>query len=117
MMNYPIYILEDLIVFPEGKKDLGHCEFWENTVHKIVAEFYHIPAKKLFNLPYCQRRARICLGKVYYGEEFKQSLLKNIIKAVHEDLEFAYDEHECRLAYDVRVFNRLIAKDNTRNYL
>jgi hypothetical protein len=107
-MSYPIYILENLIVFPEGKKDVGHCEFWESTVHKMVAEHYHISAKRLFNLPYSQRRARICNGKVYYGEEFKKILLKKIIKAVGEKLEFAYDDHERRLAYDMRAFQRLI---------
>lgn len=109
--SYPIYILaDDQIVFPEGKKDLGHCEFWEETVHKIVATLFHVPAARLINLPYCQRRARICLGKVYYGEKFDRSLLVKIKKAVQEKkLEFAFDDHERRLVHDVRMFDRIIA--------
>jgi hypothetical protein len=107
--SYPIYILDnDQIVFPPEKNDIGHCEFWETTVHKIVAELYRIPARKLINLPYCQRRARIYNSKVYYGETFKQSLLLKIKKAVGEKLEFAYDEHEARLEYDVLLLNNLI---------
>jgi len=107
--SYPIYILDnDQIVFPPEKNDIGHCEFWEETVHKIVAELFHVPARKLINLPYCQRRARIYRNKVYYGETFNRNLLIKIKKAVGEKLEFAYDEHETRLEYDVLMFKRII---------
>ncbi len=106
--SYPIYILDnDQIVFPSEKNDIGHCEFWETIVHKIVAELFHVSAKELFNLPYCQRRARIYKGKVYYGETFDRKLLTKIKKAVNEKLDFAYDEHEARLEYDVILFSRI----------
>jgi hypothetical protein len=107
MSSYPIYILnlgkdEYKIVYPEGKADLNHSEFWEATVAKIVASGLHLPLENLLNLPYCQRRARISDKKVYYGEKQSKNLLKQIEKAVGEKgLKFVYDEHETRLEFDV----------------
>jgi len=108
--SYPIYIL-DLggtdyrIVFPEGKVDLDHSQFWEQTVARIVARHFHLPLEEVANLPYCQRRARINGKIVYYGERHTKRLLKLIEKAVGETgLRFAYDDHEARLSFCVQAF-------------
>jgi hypothetical protein len=99
----PIYILRlgnaDGIVFPEERMDLGHCDFWEQCVSLIVAKHYHIPIRKLMDLPYCQRRARICSDIILYREACGRALLAKIRKAVEQaELVFAYHEHEKRLA-------------------
>ena len=107
MSSYPIYILdlglkEDKIVFPEGKADLNHSDYWEMTVARMVALYLRVPLSEILNLPYCQRRARISGKNVYYGERVSKKLLKLIEKAVGETgLKFVYDEHEQRLEYDV----------------
>jgi len=111
--SFPIYILQLgkrwRIVFPRDKQDIGHCDFWEQSVSFLVAEFFKLPQKQLLNLPYSQRRARICGNKVYYGEEARPALLAKIRKAVkNQTLVFAHDEHEVRLGADVRQFQRLV---------
>ena len=114
MTNYPIYILDlnekNLVVFPEMKAEKSHSDFWEEVVAKIVAKHFGISHKRLMNIPYCQRRARISSkGFVFYGETQSQKLLKSISKATGEtDLRWAYDEHESRLPFDVMEFKRLI---------
>lgn len=114
--SYPLYLLrfEDKwhIVFPEGKEDLGHSDFWEQTVSFLVAEHYKIPQKRLENLPYSQRRARVVEpDKVYYGGEPDPDLLKAIRKAVgNKKLEFRHDDHERRLREDVSQFKRLLGR-------
>jgi hypothetical protein len=118
--SFPIYLLELgkrwRIVFPEGMVEIGHCDFWERSVSFLVAEFFKLPQEKLLNLPYSQRRARICGNKVCYGEEARPSLLAKIRKAVkNQKLEFAYAEHEQRLAVEVRQFRQLVEVYNGRN--
>lgn len=113
MHSYPIYLLQLgkrwKIVFPEGKEDIGHCDYWEQTVSFVVADFFNVPQRRLLNLPYCQRRARVCGNTVYYGEEFRPALLTKIKKAVKKNnLVFAYDIHEQRLGAEVRQFKRLV---------
>ena len=116
--SYPIYILdlgmygttapyqkEFEIVFPEGKVDLDHSIFWEQTVAKIVAKQRRLPLEGLLNLPYCQRRARIYHKNVLYGEKTSKGLLQLIEKAVGvKGMRFVYDDHEKRLEYDVADF-------------
>lgn len=110
MSSYPVYVLnlggEDyLIVFPEGKVDIDHSDFWEATVARIVARHLYLPLEELVNLPYCQRRARINDKIVYYGEKPTKKLLRQIEKAVGETgLEWRYDDHEKRLEFDVLEF-------------
>ena len=112
-MSYPIYILdlgakEYSIVFPEGKVDINHSDYWEASVARIVAGHFHLPADELVNLCYSQRRARINDGIVYYGEKPTKKLLRQIEKAVGETgLRFVYDEHEARLVFDVLEFTAL----------
>lgn len=116
--SYPVYILDlsgtDRIVFPDDRLDVSHSDFWESIVAGIVAEHFRIPVKRLRNLPYCQRRARIVVQNdgesvVYFGERQTKKLLKAISRAVGlPDLEWRYDDHEQRLEYDVSVFNRLL---------
>lgn len=112
-MSFPIYILdlggdEYAIVFPEGKVDIDHNDFWEATVARIVARHLHLPLEGLLNLPYCQRRARINGKIVYYGEKRTKKLLRQIEKAVGETgLEWGYDDHEMRLEYDLIEFHAL----------
>ena len=110
-MSYPIYILDDdTIIFPEGKIDIDHSEFWETTVARIVARHHNIPLEDLLNLTYCQRRARIAGQNVLYGEKQTKKLLQLIERAVEEKgLRFVYDEHEQRLEFDVLEFTALIA--------
>ena len=112
-MPYPIYILDlggadDAIVFPEGKADLDHCDFWEATVARIVARHIRVPFAELLNLPYCQRRARVSGNAIYYGERTSKRLLRQIEKAVGEtELRFVYEIHEARLEYDVQEYTAL----------
>lgn len=115
MTTYPIYILtlgkRTKIVFPEGKKDLPHSEFWEKAVAAIVADHYGIGVKALANIPYCQRRARIVDKIVYFGEKGTDRLLAHIERAVGEQgLRFAHDDHEKRLPYDLARFKTLTGK-------
>lgn len=119
-MSYPIYILDlggdgYTIVFPEGKIDINHSDFWEATVARIVARHLHLPLEELVNLPYCQRRARIHDKIVYYGEKPIKKLLRQIEKAVGETgLLFVYDDHEKRLEYDVLDLASLQLGDDVR---
>jgi hypothetical protein len=116
VMSFPIYLLdlnegEPTIVFPEGKVDLDHSDFWERTVAGIVASHFKLNPKDLTNLPYCQRRARINDGVVYYGERQSKRLLRQIERAVGETgLRFAFDEHEARLEFDMLEFAALLAQ-------
>ena len=109
-MSYPVYVLdlgadEYTIVFPEGKVDIDHGDFWETIVARIVARHFHLPVEELLNLPYCQRRARVNDKIVYYGERQTKKLLRQIETAVGETgLQFACDDHEMRLEYDVMEF-------------
>ncbi|MBY0460865.1 MAG: hypothetical protein K2V38_26395 [Gemmataceae bacterium] len=112
MKSYPIYLLDmggdATIVFPDGKADLDHSDFWEATVARIVARELHLPLEALVNLPYCQRRARISGNVVYYGERATKGLLRQIEKAVGATgLRFVYDDHETRLEFDVMEFTAL----------
>jgi hypothetical protein len=112
-MTYPVYLLqlgdELRIVFPADKSDIGHTDFWEQTASHIVAQHYGIPQRKLVNLPYCQRRARIVGNTVYYGEQPDPALLGHIREAVGNDaLVCCRDEHERRLKEDVRQLRRLV---------
>ncbi len=118
MISFPIYILklggEIKFVFPEDRKDIGHTDFWEEKVAKIVAVHHKIPLNKLIDLPYCQRRARVVGTKVYYGERPDPALLKAIRLALGDDrLVFAYDDHEKRLRGDVLEFRRLVRRAKT----
>ena len=111
--SYPIYLLrfEDKwqVVFPEGKQDIGHTDFWEQTVSFVVAEHYKIPQMKLENVPYSQRRARIVGDTIWYGGKPDPDLLKAIRKAAdNKHLVFRYDDHERRLREDVSQFNGLV---------
>jgi hypothetical protein len=115
-MSYPIYIFDEgqedyLNVFPEGKEDLNHSDYWEATVARMVARYLKLPVEDLLNLPYCQRRARISGDTVYYGERQTKKLLKSIVKAVGEPgLKWGYDEHEQRLTYDCHDFAVLLSQ-------
>lgn len=117
-MSYPIYLLdlggdEYAIVFPEGKADLDHTDFWEKSVARIVARHFGMSVEDLLNLPYCQRRARVSGKIVYYGERTSRKLLKLIEKAVGETgLRFVHDDHEARLEYDSCVIERLARQVN-----
>lgn len=112
--SFPIYILKlgrrIEVVFPEGKGDLSHSDFWEQTASFIVARHFKIPQPKLANLVFSQRRARVVprANRVYYGEKPIPALLAKIRRALENDeLEFVHDDHEKRLKYDVRQFHRL----------
>src|SRR5262249_7167111 len=103
-MSYPIYILdlggdEYTIVFPENKQDINHCDCWEASVARLAARHFRWAVEDVLNLCYCQRRARINDGIVYYGEKQTKKLLRQIERAVGEKgLRFVYDDHEQRLS-------------------
>ena len=116
-MSFPIYILDlsgiDRVVFPGDQRDLNHSDFWTSVAAKIVADHFRLPVKRLLNLPYCQRRARIVVrddeAAVYFGERHTKKLLKLISKSVGlTELEWRFDEHEQRLEFDVAKFNQLL---------
>lgn len=114
--SFPIYILDlggkdYTIVFPEGKTDLDHSQFWEDTVARLVARHFRLPLEEVANLVYCQRRARINGQNVLYGEKQTTKLLRLIEKALgQKDMRWVYDEHEQRLIYDRDEFNALCLK-------
>ncbi len=114
LTTFPIYILDlddnDQVVFPDGKADISHLEFWEETAAAIVTEHFAIPLEPLKNLPYSQRRARISSnGLVYYGKEQSSELLETIAATVGESgLKWAFDEHEQRLEFDLMEFEELL---------
>jgi hypothetical protein len=92
---------------------MNHSDFWSSTVAPMVAEHFQLPVKRLLNLPYCQRRARIVEREagivVYYGEKQSKSLLKLISRTVKlSNRIWQFDEHEQRLDYDVFEFQRLL---------
>jgi hypothetical protein len=112
MDSFPLYLLrldgQWQVVSPEDRADLGHSDFWEQTVAQIVAHHHRIPAKHMANLPYCQRRARVVGDKVFYGEKHDRKLLQVIRKALgNRKLVFAFDDHEKRLRLDVLEFRKL----------
>src|SRR5262249_22816424 len=108
---FPIYLLqlgdEWKVIAPEDHQDVSHTNFWAQTVSHIVAKHYRISQKKLANLPYCQRRARIVGNVAYYGETPDPKLLRLLCESLsNPTLMFCYDEHEKRLQEDVRQFRR-----------
>ena len=115
MASYPIYLLEVgekiRVLFPGGKQDIGHADFWEQTAALLVAEHYKLPQRKLANLPYCQRRGRIVGSTLFYGEKDGSEMLPLVRQAVgNEELVLCFDEHERRLREDVRAFRRLLKR-------
>lgn len=115
MSTFPLYLLrlgdEWQIAFPEDRQDIGHSDFWEQTVSQIVANHYRIPTKRLANLPYSQRRARVVGTNVYYGGKPDPDLLQLVRKSVGNDkLVFVFDNHEKRLREDVMEFRRLVRR-------
>ena len=118
MHSFPIYILdlsgEDVVVFPDDRRDLDHTEYWETTVAALVAAHYRVPVRPLKRLPYCQRRARIVLRSgqaiAWYGERQSKRLLRIISRAVGiPSLQWGHDEHEQRLEFHVAEFKGLLA--------
>ena len=113
--SYPIYLVdlpdEDVtVVFPEGKKDINHTDFWSDTVAALTVKLSGVKKKNLDSLknaPYCMRRARInSRGIVYYGEEQTDELLDKIRESVGEpELKWGFDEHETRLEFDQSILN------------
>jgi len=80
----------------------------------MVARHFGLPPRKLANLPYCQRRARIVGNKVYYGETHDPALLGLICEALgNSELVFCYDDHEKRLRGDVRQFIKLARRQRS----
>lgn len=115
MKSFPIYLLRlgpsYQVVYPEDRADIGHADFWEQTVSHLVAEFYGIPQQDLANLPYSQRRARIVRNIIYYGGKPHLSLLQMVRNALGNDqLIFVHDDHEKRLREDVREFHKLLRR-------
>ncbi len=120
MDAFPIYILklgdEIKVVFSEDRKDIGHTDFWEKKVAKIAAAHHKIPLKKLIDLPYCQRRARVVGIKVYCGQRPAPVLLNAIRLALEDDrLVFVHDIHEKRLRDDVLEFRKLVRRTRPKN--
>lgn len=114
-MDFPVYLLrlgeEWQVVFPKDEADIGHTDFWEQTVSHLVAKHYKIPQPKLANLPYSERRARIVGNTIYYGGRPKPDLLQAIHKATgNNQLAFCFDEHERRLKEEVLELRRLVRR-------
>ena len=113
MSTFPLYLLrfgqEWKVIFPEDREDVGHTDFWEQTVSHLIAQHYRIPVAKLANLPYCQRRARVVGNRIYYGGKPDPELLEMIRREVgNTKLAFYHDDHEKRLKEDVLKFRRLV---------
>jgi hypothetical protein len=110
---FPVYFLqlgdEWQILLPEDRADLGHTDFWERTVSKVVGSHYGIPQSRLANLPYCMRRGRVVGNTVYYGEKPDPELLRALRKTLaNAKLVFVHDDHERRLREDAVQFRKLV---------
>jgi len=119
MKTFPVYILEateGLCLFiPKDRQDIGHTEFWETVVAPILAVRYSLNLKRLKNIPYCLKRARIVPKKsiAYFGEEADDRILEALRRETGlPQLRFVYDDHEQRLPYDVQVLGKLLSKVN-----
>jgi hypothetical protein len=104
--GFPIYILDDDTVL-YTKEDANHVDYWYDVVSKIVADKHGILQKRILNLPYCQRRARVVGANLYCGEKITKKLLKKIEKILDKKLRYIYDEHETRCELSVAEFNGL----------
>lgn len=105
-ISFPIYILDDETIL-HTKEDVNHVDYWHDTVSKTVAEKHGIPRRKLLNLPYCQRRARIVGNRLYYGEKISKKLHAKIEKTLGMKLKVAHDEHETRCPINLAEFKAL----------
>lgn len=104
--GFPIYILDDdTILYIE--EDKNHVDYWYETVAKIVADKHGIVTRKLVNLPYCQRRARVVGNRFYCGEKLTKKLFQNIEKILKRKLKYVYDEHETRCEINLAEFKGL----------
>lgn len=104
--TFPIYILDDNTII-HVKRDIDHVDYWYRTVARIVAEKRGIPRRKLINLPYCQRRARVVGNRLYCGEKISKKLHRQIEKTLNMRLKPVYDEHETRCPFNVAEFKGL----------
>lgn len=104
--SFPLYILDDDTIL-YVKEDINHVDYWYNTVSKIVSDKYGVPRRKILNLPYCQRRARVVGNNFYCGEKISKKLFKNIEKALGLKLKHVYDEHESRCEINMGEFKAL----------
>lgn len=105
-MSFPIYILDDqTIVYT--KRDQNHVDYWYHTVSKIVAEKHGIARRKLLNLPYCQKRARVVENRLYCGEKITKKTLRQIEKTIGIKLILTHDEHETRCPLELAEFKAL----------
>jgi hypothetical protein len=105
-MTFPIYILDDSTIL-YTKTDLNHVDYWYDTVSKIVSEKHGIPKRKLQNLPYCQKRARVVDNKLYCGEKLSKKIHNKIEKTLNMKLKIVYDEHETRCPHELAEFKAL----------
>lgn len=104
--GFPVYILDDGSIH-FVLEDIGHTDYWERDVSKIVARMYGIPRSELINLPYCQRRGRVVGDRFFYGETISQRLFKKLEKAVGRKLVLIYDDHEKRCPISVKMLTGL----------
>lgn len=102
--GFPIYILDDDTILFE-KAELDHYDYWCDTVCPIVAKKYGIQPRKIQNMPYCQRRARIIGDILYYGEEMSDELFAKIEETVGMKLKLGHDDHETRCPISLAKFN------------
>lgn len=104
--GFPVYMLDDDTILYLCE-DLTHIEFWDRVVSSVVSEKTGIVRRKLSNLPYCQRRARVVDKKFYCGEVISDELFKRIEEELQMRLKYIYDEHETRCPISVYEFKGL----------
>lgn len=104
--GFPVYLLDDDTIL-YLREDLTHIEFWDRVVSGVVSEKTGIVRRKLRNLPYCQRRARVVGNKFYCGEHISGELFDRIEVELQMRLRYVYDEHETRCPISVYEFKGL----------
>ena len=104
--GFPVYILDDDTI-TYILKDVTHVEYWFKVVSKIVAKKNKILRRKIINLPYCQKRARVVGNCFYCGEKITKKTFKKIEKTLKRKLKYIYDEHETRCEINLEEFNLL----------
>ena len=91
--GFPVYILDtgDILYTIEDK---NHVDYWEETVHQIVAAKLKVPRSEIRNMPYCQKRARVVGNILYCGDKLSKATLRKINKLLGCELILKFDDHE-----------------------
>lgn len=125
--SHPFYIVpvgKEWRVFKySGPHDVGHPDYWRQSVALVVAKYTRLSYAALRELPYCLPRgrfvARCSLPKfrgravLFFGEALNAGQ-RRALKTVYGEIPIVHDEHEVRLPADVQAYEALVRKAQTQ---